>query len=233
MEGLTKDWPKCLLDIHGVTPLALSLAALQANGIRTVILVTGHVSEAFDRLEVPAGLHLIKIYNAAYATAGNAVSLAVGLRACDGPCLILDSDILYEPAALVTALSGSAENLIILAGPSGSGDEFHTWADSSGHLHHQSKNRAAIAADPVGEVVGILRCGNALRAALLHTIEHLHPSPVNVEYEEALVRVSAQHPIKCIVMQDLIWCEIDDEAMLEKARDTIFPALKAKAEAGN
>ena len=49
-----------------------------------------------------------------------------------------------------------------------------------------------------------------------------------LNYEDALVGVSTQHPIPVKVIEDLVWCEIGDEHHLKRALAKIYPKIKGK-----
>jgi choline kinase len=43
-----------------------------------------------------------------------------------------------------------------------------------------------------------------------------------------LVAAAKEIDIDCLVIEDLIWAEIDDEVHLKRARDEIYPMIKVK-----
>ena len=122
-------------------------------------------------------------------------------------------------------LDSKAENVIVLSSPTGSGDEYYAWADPQSRLVFQSKQIGAMAYAPAGESVGILKCSNALRAAILAASESLLQISVPADYELAVCAAGQQQPILCEKVEGLLWTEIDDEKMLAHARDVIAPLL--------
>ena len=49
------------------------------------------------------------------------------------------------------------------------------------------------------------------------------------DYEtDALVAAAKEIDIDCLVIEDLVWAEIDDEVHLKRARDEIYPMIKVK-----
>ena len=119
---------------------------------------------------------------------------------------------MYEPRALDALLADPHEDVVLLSGPTGSGDEVWVETDAEGRLVAMSKQRAALGAGVAGELVGITRVSPAL-AALLGGL------PPEGEYEtRGLVAAAAGRPIYCRRVDDLLWAEIDDENHLERAR---------------
>jgi hypothetical protein len=46
-----------------------------------------------------------------------------------------------------------------------------------------------------------------------------------VEYETALVAAGRRRPISVLVVEDLVWTEIDDERQLARAIEVVAPRL--------
>jgi choline kinase len=224
-----RNGPKALLEVGGRTLLSRSLGHLAGAGITRVLLVTGHKAEAFENLEVPQGLRVEKLRNPDFDDFGSLLSLVVGLRHMNEPCLILDGDIIYEPQALRAGLENQADNVMILSAPTGSGDEYYAWTDESSRLVSQSKQVGALPQAPMGESVGILKCGNALRLGILAAAESMLKNLALADYELAVCAAGQTHSIVCVRVDGLLWAEIDDEKMLAHARDAISPLI-AEAE---
>lgn len=224
-----RNGPKALLEVGGSTLLSRSLQKLAGAGITRVFLVTGHKAEAFENLEVPQGLQVEKLRNPDFDDFGSLLSLVVALREVGEPCLILDGDIIYEPRALRAGLENQIDNVMILSSPTGSGDEYYAWTDESSRLVFQSKQVGALAHTPMGESVGILKCGSALRLGILAVAETMLKNPALADYELAVCAAGQTQPIVCVRVEGLLWAEIDDEKMLAHARDVIWPLI-AEAE---
>jgi hypothetical protein len=45
------------------------------------------------------------------------------------------------------------------------------------------------------------------------------------DYESGLVRLARQTEIPCHLIGDLVWAEIDDESMFERALKLVYPAI--------
>lgn len=220
--------PKGFIEIGGRPLIAHSLALLARAGLRHVTIVTGHLAERYEALAPVDGLRLATLHNPHYAERGSFESLRLGLAAMRGSFLLLESDILYEPRALDTVLRSSHESVILTSGPTGAGDEVYVWADAGDagfRFRGMSKQRQAEADPPFGELVGISKLSGALAAALL---QEAHQAAPTSDYESAMVRAARGSPIACLRVDDLLWGEIDDEAMLSRVERHLWPRLKAK-----
>lgn len=222
-----EDIPKGFITLGGEPLVARSLALLAAAGIRDVIIVTGHLAGFYERLAPPAGVALGLRHNPLFAHKGSFESLRVGLAAMRGDFLLLESDIVYEPRALDAVLAAPQASVILTSGPTGAGDEVYVWADAEDeavHFRAMSKNRDAEAGQPFGELVGISKIGAALAEELAAAASGAEAS---ADYESAVVRAARRIPVACHRVDDLLWGEIDDEAMLARVTAALWPRLRA------
>lgn len=218
--------PKGFIEVGGQTLISRSLALLASSGIHNVTIVTGHLADRFEQLPPVAGVAVSTLHNPQFAEKGSFESLRVGLGAVRGSFLLLESDIIYEPRALATVLASDDESVILTSGPTGAGDEVYVWADEAGGIHRfrgMSKQRAAHAEVPYGELVGISKISAALAGEL---VTHAHEAKPDSDYESAVVRAAGDTPIACLRVEDLLWGEIDDEAMLARVEAKLWPRLQ-------
>ena len=218
--------PKGFIEVGGEPLVARSLSLLARAGIRDVTVVTGHLAERYQHLPAAPGVAVTTLHNPLFAERGSFESLRVGLAAMRGSFLLLESDIIYEPRALATVLASEHESVILTSGPTGAGDEVYVWADEAAGVHRfrgMSKQRATHADAPLGELVGISKISAELaRQLIVHAGEAL-PS---ADYESAVVRAAGDNPIACLKVDDLLWGEIDDEAMLARVEGRLWPRLR-------
>ena len=217
--------PKGFIEVGGKTLVARSLALLARSGVRDVTIVTGHLADFYEQLPSVAGVAVTTLHNPQFAEKGSFESLRLGLAAMRGPFLLLESDIIYEPRALATVLASDHESVILTSGPTGAGDEVYVWADEAGGTHRfrgMSKQRASHADVPFGELVGISKISAALAKEL---VAHAHQAKPDSDYESAVVRAAGDTAIACLRVDDLLWGEIDDEAMLARVEARLWPRL--------
>lgn len=196
--------PKGFLRLGGRTLIDRSLGHLRAHGIERVVIVTGHLAEFYEALE---GVTTVR--NAAYAHTGSLASLACAAPLLDEDFLLLESDLVYEPRALATLLEHPHPDLVLLSGPTHAGDEVFVETDRTGRLRTMSKDPARLR-EVAGELVGISRISRSLLADLVRAPEGAYET-------DGLVRCAATHDIRCPLVPDLVWAEIDDAAHLARA----------------
>ena len=105
---LTQNRPKCLLSVNGRTILEWQLAALAANGVNDVTVVTGFHAEDVDALISSGnfGAQTVRtLYNPFYAVADNAGSCYVARAAMTGAFMVINGDTLFAPELAGRALA--------------------------------------------------------------------------------------------------------------------------------
>ncbi|TCT04022.1 phosphocholine cytidylyltransferase family protein [Aquabacter spiritensis] len=225
-----REIPKGFLEVGGTSLIERAVGLLNAAGIRDVTIVTGHLHAHYDALarRLPG---VRTVHNPDFAESGSARSLAVGLAATEGPLLLLEADAIWEKAALTAVLRKTYPSLLLASGPTGGGDEVWIWAQSGTPrpvLDFMSKRCATRRGPPFGELVGITRIGAAFRAALLATEDRFFTSDPKGDYEDWLIAAATRVPLPLRRIDDLVWAEIDDEAMYARARATVWPRLAAR-----
>lgn len=107
----TDHAPKCLLPLGGGTLLGRTLDALEAGGVRDVVLVSGYLEERIRRYvaERAPEMRVEFVRNDVYASTNNIYSLWLARAAVlGGSMLLLDSDILFDPAIIPALLAADA-----------------------------------------------------------------------------------------------------------------------------
>ena len=104
---LTADRPKCMIDVRGQSLLRRLVGTFRDGGIRDVTVVRGYRKEAIDLPSIAVR------DNDAYATTGEAASLACAADRLEGPCLVSYGDILFRRYILDAVLA--AEGDVVLA----------------------------------------------------------------------------------------------------------------------
>ena len=113
------------------------------------------------------------------------------------------------------------------SGPTGAGDE--VWvATRDGNLVAMSKERGVLGDEVAGELVGISKISAGLFALMLEIAGRAFATSLRYDYEtDCLVAAAARRPIRCPLVADLAWSEIDDPAHLERARDRVYPSISS------
>jgi 2-aminoethylphosphonate-pyruvate transaminase len=232
LKGYTQERPKGFLEIDGDSLIERSIRDLLAHGITRIVIGTGYFHEHFDELKkkFPA---ITTLRNLDYAVTGSMYTLYVVRNLIQGSFLLLESDLLYDPVALKHLLSDQREDIILASGATNSGDEVYIQHSSAGLLQNMSKDRSKLK-HINGELVGISKLSPALLSKMVTFAgDYFSRGERMMNYEDALVGASVQHDIFIKVIDDLAWCEIDDENHLQRALNLVYPKILARTEANS
>jgi choline kinase len=202
-----------------------SLDKLERQGIRRIIIVTGHLNHFYDDL-AQRRPRVETVHNPAYASTGSMASLAVAAPLVDEPFLLLESDLIYEERGLRLLQETALEDAVLVSGFTRSGDE--VWIETEGNrISRMSKNRADL-----GSVLGELSGLNKISPELLDRMVALYreSSLSQYHYEYALTDASASKPVGFVYCSDLVWAEIDDAQHLQRVENELIPRLRQLGE---
>jgi choline kinase len=108
---LTVDRPKCLVELSGRSVLEWQLRALEAAGVREVVVVTGFAAAAVDaelaRVRF-ARLEARTLFNPFYAVSDNLATCWLALKELADGSLLLNGDTLFETAVAKRLLGAPA-----------------------------------------------------------------------------------------------------------------------------
>lgn len=227
----TKLMPKGFIEIEGVPMVERSVQKLIAAGIEEIIIGTGHCSQYYD--ELAKKYHVIKtVRNDNYANTSSMGTLEVCVPYITGDFILLESDLIYDAVGLKVLQNEERSNVILASGKSNSHDEVYLAADANGVLTDVSKNKEIIP-NPAGELVGITKIS---KACLNKMMAYYKSSPdlIKLDYESALKQVSAEgESVYVHKIEYYAWTEIDDQDMLERAINEIYPRIKENEELHN
>lgn len=221
--------PKGLLSVGGTALVQRSVRLLHEHGIRKVRIVTGHLSEQYEAMfEGVEGVELV--HNPDFATTGSLRSLMVGLSSMQGPIVLLESDLIYERAALEPV--GLGNSRIMVSGETGAGDEVYIWtrqtSDGKPVFDMMSKDSTARAQGHFGELTGISCYTSKDTCSLKEAAQTLLAANPKSDYESAVVHMAQTCEIDCHLIHDLAWTEIDDEDMLARAIKVVWPEIQKR-----
>ena len=203
-----------------------SVLRLLAVGIERIVIVTGHHAEQYEPLQDRYHQTVLLVHNPHFADSGSMYSLYCARHCVDEAFLLLESDLVYELRALTKCLENPSANVVLLARFSKTSDECLV-ETRNGRLVAISKNRESLGSEVRGEMVGICKISPSLFSAMLEMAEQRFGTTRHVDYEtDCLVAAAWGVPISCPVVEDLVWCEIDDETHLARARDEIYPVVQ-------
>jgi 2-aminoethylphosphonate-pyruvate transaminase len=224
----TQDQPKGFLEIDGRSLIERSITILVQKGITEIIIGTGYLNEHFDSLKQK--FPVTTFQNEDYSTTGSMYTLYVLQHLIKEQFLLLESDLLYDPVAVDYLMDDIREDIILASGATRSGDEVYIQSSPEGTLQQMSKDRNLLSHID-GELVGISKLSlDTLRRMVSFSKIHFKEGNRMLNYEDALVGAATKHPIHIMVIQDLVWCEIDDENHLQRALTLIYPKIVQRIE---
>ena len=224
---LTKDRPKCLLEVEGEPLLSQILENVREVGIKETLIVTGHRAEAVDNLlnTLPGG-SIRTIYNPHYAEMNNCYSLWLALKEVRDDFLVYNSD-LFCGQDLVRRIveAPPRDALLIDEGKTLGREEMKVRLEEGDRIGQISKEIPPTQAD--GEYIGIAKFSRPGGEKLKGYLDHLiNEGEVDQFYEAGIDLLAQSYPLYGVPFRGEPWVEIDDFADLEKARNQIWPQLK-------
>lgn len=218
--------PKGAIQLGNESLTERTLRLLETVGISRCVIVTGHEASWYRSLLTDVDLTFVD--NELFATTGSLRSLALGIRETTGDVLIIESDLVYEAAALRRLIAARGSDTTLTSRVTGSGDEVYA-AANEGRLSGLAKDPTKLDGPPVGEFVGLtlLTAQTAERLARLAACEDFD----RLEYEHGLTRIADSSVILLLHLDDLAWAEIDTEDDLARVERDIWPEVVARDEA--
>ena len=221
LQPYTHDIPKGLMQVGDETLIARSVRLLQQNGIKHIFIGTGHLHEQYDSLAKSLGF--TTFHNPDYATTGSFATLLCGESLLTEDFLLLESDLLYHNDALAEIMASEEADIMLCSGFTQSNDEVYIEMTDEGLLKNLSKQKEELKKLD-GELVGICKISVDLWQALRIHAKH-SATASNKDYERALADIAMEKTISILKLENLVWCEIDNEAHLDRAKKQILPRI--------
>ena len=218
----TLDRPKCLVPVGGRPLLDRTLAALEAAGVEELVVVTGYREDVL-RGFLAGRAHRLRVTcvrNDEYAHTNNAYSLWTARNSVHGGFVLLDGDLLFEPAVLTTLLATDGEAALALERRDDLGDEEMKVLPGPG-VTVAAVNKTMDPRSAIGESVGLARfSADAARALFARLAAQIAAGQRNVYYElafEELIAAGMQFNIGDVT--GLLCMEIDTPDDLAAAHE--------------
>ena len=212
LRPLTDERPKCLLKVGERTLLQRTVDAMLAAGISELVVVTGDRANMIrDFLtETYPSLNIHFIDNPDYAHNNNIFSLWLTRPYVDGnDFLLMDSDILCDPAILPEVISAEGSALALNRHELGE-EEMKIVADAHGRIIEISKTCSP--SEAAGESVGIEKMTADYSSALFRELEKMivDEGLIDIFYERAFERLIPQgHTFRIVDTTKFFSIELD------------------------
>ena len=233
---LTKDKPKCLLEIGGQTILGWQVEALRAVGVGEVVVIAGfrrpHVEAHLSQMQYP-GMPLRTRFNPFFQAGDNLSTCWLVGHEFTGNCLLINGDTLFS-ADLCRSLLKAGEQAIPVTVDHKErydDDDMRVSLDG-GRLLDIGKT---IEAHTIGgEAIGMIRFmgqgGEMFRRAVDHQIRT--ENGLKKWYLSAVQELAQRGQTHAHSISGMVWSEVDDHKDLKMATkmvsDPDFLSLKAE-----
>lgn len=227
LRPATVNIPKTLLKVDEKIILEHILDAVRENGIRDVVILTGH---GHDYVNGFAQLHnehypdtkLNIQYIENYADYGNIIALRAAKDLFETDSVIINSDTIFHPDILKKLLASDEKFAMAIDDHKTLGEEeMKVLVDEDMHITRVHKSLDPAGAH--GEYVGVLKFEQGLHSPIARSTEAMISEDPSVYYEDAIQHMIDNHDvkIKSISTDGLPVIEIDTHEELELARDVI------------
>ncbi|MEA1910277.1 MAG: phosphocholine cytidylyltransferase family protein [Spirochaetota bacterium] len=221
----TSSAPKAFLDFQGESLIIRSIRRMEKAGINKVFIGVGYLADFFKDLENTfPDISFIFFENEQYSSTGSMYTFYCGRHVIDKDFLLFESDLLYEPYALSSLMEDSRTDIVLASGFTSSRDEVWIEKDSKDFLIEMSKKKEDLSVVN-GELVGITKLSIDAARTLFKLVEPLFENSPKMDYEAALVLLGKTRDVYVKVVEDLAWCEIDNEEHLKRAEKIVFPKI--------
>lgn len=222
LRPLTDTKPKCLLEVGKRTLLERTVDAMRQAGIQEFLVVTGYRGEMiceFLTIHYPLStIHYLD--NIDYEHNNNIYSLWMAcqkVRGCD--FLLMDSDILCDPAAVVRIAQEQTSALAVNRHELGE-EEMKVVVDADSRITEISKTCRP--EDAMGESVGIEKITADYSEALARELDQmiLQEGLIDIFYERAFERLIPQgHTFKVVDTTHYFSYELDTPEDFQRAQE--------------
>jgi choline kinase len=222
LGDLTRDIPKCCLEVGERSLLEHQVAALRAAGVVDVTVVSGHAEDVLRRV---GGPDLDYLRNDVYRTTNSIYSLWLARDLAVGGFVLMNGDVLFDPRLLRRLLDDPREDVLTYDPTSVLEEEEMKIRLDGDRVAAMSKELST--AESHGENVGLLKFGKDGSAALFAELETIiGEGTVGTWAPFAFDRLSRTRPLYALPTDGLPWIEIDFPEDLDRARREIWPAIR-------
>jgi choline kinase len=230
LNGISREDPKCLVAVGGLTLIERQIRALKSAGVHDVTVVVGFGAE---RVRERCGPDVSYIENANYDRTNSLYSLWLASDLLFEGFVVLNADVLFHIQLLRDLLKAQYEDALLVGyrdeATAALGDEEMKVKVRKGQVVDISKEMSPRDAD--GENVGIVKFG-PLGARLLVECMNLIVSRGNGrEWAPSAFRDFAiRRQLHAISTRGYPWIEIDFPEDLDRAANEILPRINLSDE---
>jgi choline kinase len=225
---LQRLFPKCLIDVGGMTLLSRALRALAAVKVSEVWVVVGYRHDLItaELNRCPSPVSVVCVRNDAFLR-GSVRSLWAAREALTSEALVMDADVLF-PVPLLRRLVQSPHGNCVLGDPRSSFSGEEMMLTIHGDRVWDITRGVRDPSQVLGEGVGFYKL-DRLAAHFLRGLleEWMARGRDHEEYEEAFRILFKSCVFGYELVGDLPWTEIDFPEDINKAEHMVWPQIQA------
>jgi len=222
-KGIGNIKPKGFLEIDGKSLIEQSVEKLLKAGIKKFYFGTGHLDHIYK--DFISGLNATCIENKIFADTGSMYTLFNMRNDIKEDFLLLEDDLLYDQSGLGALIYDERNDIILAGGKTNSGNEVYIEIDNDSNLVNLSKDPSVLHKID-GEFVGISKVSYNIYRRICNIAERMFLHNPKLSYDHVFVAFSRFSPLYVKIMENYIWCDIDDEKQYKRAVENIFPKIK-------
>ena len=225
IDEICGDYPKCLLDVGGISLIERQIQALRMVGVHDITIVVGFGKE---HVQQRCGREIRYVENEIHEQTNSLYSLWLTRDLLADGFVVLNADVLFHTQLLADLISSPYENALLISyEPLDTlGDEEMKVKVRKGLVIDISKDMNAAEAD--GENVGIVKFGPAGAALLIEQMDALIAAGnVKAWAPRAFREFAALQELQAISTRGFPWIEIDFPEDYARAVDTVLPEITA------
>lgn len=228
LRPLTDDRPKCLLSPGGRPILERCLTALRQAGVGETVLVTGYRADLVEAFAAAGGYPGVRfVRNPDYASTNTAVSLRLALQTLDSDALVINGDVVFDPALLGDLLARPEPSAVVIDGAASlSAEEVKVIADGERLVRIGKDLEPGLC---LGEAIGLNKVGRAFLPELVRAYLDLERRGERNHFFEKGFDILALSgdgwPFGLAATQGRPWVEIDTPEDYSHAELDIIPRI--------
>ncbi|HEU4795133.1 MAG TPA: phosphocholine cytidylyltransferase family protein [Pyrinomonadaceae bacterium] len=228
LDTISGAYPKCLLEVGGVSLIERQISALKAIGVDAITVVIGFGGE---HVRERCGSGITYVENEIHAETNSLYSLWLTRDLLADGFVVLNADVLFHTQMLADLLASEHEDALLISyQPRATlGEEEMKVKVQDGYVVDISKQMDPAEAD--GENVGIVKFGPAGAALLVEKMNELVAAGNRKAWApRAFGEFAAVRPLRAISTSGHPWIEIDFPEDYARAVEEIVPELRVSGE---
>jgi len=222
--------PKCLALFDDRTLINFQLSAFRACGITDITVVVGF---AADTVRLACGPNIRFVENTRFSETNSLYSLWLARPVLEQGFVVMNCDVLFDPAMLADLLTAKHDNALLVAYPELGDPEF---GDEEMKVHVRrgrvvdiDKNMSPYDTD--GENVGIAKFSAAGARHLVSAMDELVAAGhVRAWAPRAFKAFAQQNALFAVGTRGLPWTEIDTPQDYRHATEHVYPAIRTSVD---